>query len=97
MPYIGEIDMNKLDREQWTAKTEKLNADRVLRVGDSVIDMYKNAGVVVKISPGVDIEDHGTIYVWQSEQVGYGDDNCEHYVEFGWQKLLRIVQDEQTN
>lgn len=84
--------MKKIDQEQWTAKTTRLNAERTLRIGDEVIDMYKNKGIVVKIIPGASNEDHGSIYVWQSEKLEYGSDNCEHYVEFGWKPWLRVIE-----
>jgi len=84
--------MKKIDFEQWTAKTIRLNAERILKVGDEVIDAEKNRGIVVKIIPGVSAEEHGTIYVWQSERMEYGSDNCEHYVEFGWKPWLRVIE-----
>ena len=84
--------MRQIDWAPWTAKTLKLNKDRILKVGDCVVDMFSNKGVVVKIMPGVDIEDHGAIYVWQSERKEYGADNCEHYVEFGWKEHLRVIE-----
>lgn len=84
--------MKKIDRDQWTAKTLRVNADRILKIGDEVVDVYKNKGIVVKIVPGVSDEDHGAVYVWQSERMEYGSDNCEHYVEFGWKLLLRVLE-----
>ena len=55
------------------------------------MDIHKHKGIVVKIVPGYDIEDHGTIYVWQSERTNYGADNCEHYVYHNWEKVLKII------
>ena len=81
--------MNQKDKVNWRNKTKRLNIDVILKVGDSVIDIDKNRGIVVKIEPGTDIENHGTIYVWQLDRT-YGSDNCEHYVHFGWQENLRI-------
>jgi hypothetical protein len=75
----------------WVLETEKLNKGKTLKVGDSVIDMGNRKGIVVKIIHGICVENHGVIYVWQSETTRYGDDNCEHYVDFGWQKCLRIL------
>jgi hypothetical protein len=86
--------MNKQDRKNWTDKTERLNSNRQLKRGDEVIDIDKHKGIVVKIIHGIDVEDHGTVYVWQSERTEYGGDNCEHYVEFGWQKCLRVIDEE---
>ena len=56
--------------------------NKKLKRGDIVIDGWGSKGVVVKIIPGVSIEDHGTIYVWQMDKTEYGTDNCEHYIEF---------------
>jgi len=83
--------MKRINREQWIAKTLKLNTKVVLKVGDAVIDVYKNPGIVVKIEPGIDVEDHGFIYVWQSARTEYSADNCEHYVHFGWKSFLRVT------
>jgi len=85
--------MNHNDRRAWTEKTARLNANHTVAVGDQVIDVYKNPGIVVKIEPGIDVEDHGFIYVWQSARTEYGADNCEHYVHFGWKSFLRITND----
>lgn len=62
-----------------------------LKIGAEVMDIHKHKGIVVKIVPGYDIEDHGTIYVWQSERTNYGADNCEHYVYHNWEKVLKII------
>jgi len=43
--------------------------------------------------PGVNTEDHGAIYVWQMNRIGYGDDNCEHYCEINWRDNLRILDE----
>ena len=71
--------------------TKTYNENRELLVGDKVIDIDKNLGIVVKIIIGTDIDDHGTIYVWQLERVEYGSDNCEHYAEINWRENLRIL------
>jgi len=63
-----------------------------LKRGRVVIDTDGNRGVVVKIVPGFDIENHGTVYVWQMDRMDYGSDNCEHYCEFGWEKSLKIIE-----
>ena len=83
--------MNKIDRKNWYEKTLRLNANNVLKVGDKVVDIDKNVGIVVRIDPGIDFEDHGTMAVWQSERYNYGGDNCEHYCEFNWKEHLRII------
>ena len=63
-----------------------------IKVGDSVVDIWGNPGIVVKIIPGVDIEDHGCVQVWQSERFEYGSDNCEHYCHFGWKTVLKVIK-----
>jgi hypothetical protein len=63
-----------------------------LKRGRVVIDTQGNRGVVVKIVPGFDTENHGTVYVWQMDRMDYGSDNCEHYCEFGWEKSLKIIE-----
>lgn len=85
--------MNNKDKLAWTSKTKKLNIDRVLSVGNIVTDMWGSKGVVVKIVMPENcssFEDHGTVFVWQSEKVEYGSDNCEHYPFHSWKELLRI-------
>lgn len=62
-----------------------------LTVGDSVVDVFGARGIVVKIIPGTSLENHGTVYVWQEDRTTYGADNCEHYPEFGWHTVLRVV------
>jgi hypothetical protein len=64
----------------------------MLKRGDIVVDHYGDKGVVVKIIPGISDEEHGTIYVWQMDRTEYGADNCEHYVEFGWEKHLTVIE-----
>jgi hypothetical protein len=88
--------MNKIDREAWIQKTKKLNTGKTIAIGNKVKDVDLNKGIVVKIimpdySDQIDIEDHGTIYVWQSERTKYGDDNCEHYTYSNWDEWLRIL------
>ena len=82
--------MKLTDRKNWHAKTSRLNENRELKVGDQVIDVDKNRGIVVKIEPGIDSEDHGGIFVWQLDRLNYGADNCEHYAHFNWQPYLRL-------
>lgn len=67
----------------------------VLRLGSKVQDKYQyhGPGIVVKIIPGTDDADHGTVYVWLRETMDYGADNCEHYPAFGWEKHLTILED----
>lgn len=84
--------MNKHDRAAWLDKTEKLNNDRNIVVGNKGKDVNLNEGIVVKIQEGYNIEDHCIIYVWQLNRVKYGDDNCEHYAYINWKQFLRIIE-----
>jgi hypothetical protein len=65
-----------------------------LKVGNKVISYDGYRGIVVRIEKGYDIEDHGTVFVWQLDRTEYGADNCEHYCEFGWEKSLTILKDD---
>ncbi len=78
---------------EFTSLALKENEGRTLKRGMRVIDWWGETGIVVKIIPGVDTEDHGTVYVWRDSEMYYGADNCEHYVEFGWQRNLRILEE----
>lgn len=60
------------------------------KVGDHVVDAEGFEGIVVKIVKGHDDEDHGTVTVWQLQRYGYGADNCEHYPEFGCDRILKL-------
>ena len=84
--------MSVIDRRAWMLKTEQLNQGRSLKLGDRVVDVDGQLGVVVKIESGEDADSHGTIFVWQEYRTEYGSDNCEHYVEFGWQSFLRVIE-----
>lgn len=64
-----------------------------IKRGDRVVDKYGNKGVVVWVIEGVDQEDHGGIAVWQEERYNYGLDNCEHYVHYGWENSLTILEE----
>jgi hypothetical protein len=57
------------------------------------MDIGGHKGIVVKIvkPENPTVEDHGTIYVWQSEKFEYGSDNCEHYVFHNWEKFLTVI------
>ena len=66
---------------------------KTIKRGDCVIDIYGDRGIVVKIVHGHSVEEHGTIAVWQMDRTEYGADNCEHYPYFGWEKVLRILKD----
>lgn len=88
--------MNTQDRKAWIEKTQRLNEGIELKRGMEVKDVYGKKGIVVKIipeNPENPIEEHGAIYLWQSEKTEYGADNCEHYCYHNWQSFLRI-QDE---
>lgn len=66
-------------------------------VGDHVQDKFDNTeGIVVKIIPGQDVEEHGTIFVWQLNRTEYGIDNCEHYCHFGWRNVLKVLKQRKT-
>jgi hypothetical protein len=83
--------MKEIDWSPWQAKTAKINADTdELAIGTSVIDLFQDKGIVVKIEY-YDGPDMGTIYVWQSERTGYGLDNCEHYHVVNWRTILRPI------
>jgi hypothetical protein len=75
-------------------KINKMN-EHELKLGAEVVDLWGHQGVVVKIvKPDVPtIEDHGTVFVWQSDRIEYGADNCEHYTFHNWQKVLRVVNE----
>jgi DNA-directed RNA polymerase subunit F len=83
--------VKKIERQQWLEKTRRLNESNTLKVGDEVVDIDKNKGIVVKIVKGISLDEHGVVYVWQSERYEYGSDNCEHYCEFTWKDTLRII------
>lgn len=84
--------MKKNNMKSWIEKTENLNINKSLSVGLTVKDCFGSQGVIVKIIPETD-DFHGVIYVWQSEKLNYGDDNCEHYSYQGWKRMLRIIDD----
>lgn len=58
-----------------------------------MIDYQGYHGIVVDIKIGISDEEHGTIAVWQKDRYEYGADNCEHYVHFGWEKSLRVLEE----
>lgn len=88
--------MSEKDMKAWTEKTLRLNKDHEISRGDSVQDRNGWKGVVVRIEHGSTIESHGTIYVWQSERMEYGADNCEHYAYVNWRKCLRVIEPAST-
>jgi hypothetical protein len=88
---LRENMMKAQQRRDWMAKTQRLNESLEISVGDEIVDVEGHKGIVVKVIPGVSIEDHGTVYVWQSERVEYGADNCEHYIHYNWKPFLRIL------
>jgi hypothetical protein len=85
--------MKKDELIKWQDKNERLNKDFDLKLGVKLIDSRGYRGVVVQLEPPTNetVEDHGTIYVWQIDRVGYGDDNCEHYTYSYWQRNLRVI------
>ena len=80
--------MNKIDRANWCDKSEKLNQNKMLAVGDTVVDIDNIKGVVIKINPGYNIENHGCIYVRDKTQ---NNSEYEHYAFFNWQRNLRVI------
>lgn len=74
-----------------TDRLKELNKDRTLHRGDRVKDRRGWEGIVVRIWPGTDNVNHGTINVWQENQLDYGADNCEHYSEINWREHLEIL------
>lgn len=84
--------MKQIDQTAWMNKSLKLNTGKTLQVGNKVMDLNKNLGVVVKIDPPQEEGDHGTVYVWQLEKINYGADNCEHYAFTQWSSILRILE-----
>lgn len=86
--------MNQKERIQWTEKTKRLNENIEPRIGMEVKDIHGHKGIIVKIElPEGEItkENHGTLYVWQSERTNYGTDNCEHYCLSNWNNFLKIL------
>lgn len=71
----------------------EMNKNKVLHRGDQVRDRDGWEGIVVRIWPGTDNVNHGTIYVWQENRGddAYGADNCEHYSEINWRENLEII------
>jgi hypothetical protein len=66
--------------------------DPHVKVGDHIIDSWGTETIVVRVKFGHDNEDHGTITAWQMNQLDYGADNCEHYVEFDWKRDLKVLK-----
>ena len=87
---MKEYSRKRFD-QQWVEKTKKINKEHVLRRGDVVMDYCGNKGVVVKLITGDSDSNHGFVYVWLSEIMDYGADNCEHYGWFKWQEQLRVL------
>lgn len=89
--------MNKLKGEklnQWLDKNERINHDKILKVGMEVIDCYGDKGIVVKIVKDEDtVDSDGCVYIWQSERTDYGSDNCMHYALNIWKRELRILNE----
>lgn len=88
--------MKPQDQKKWFEKNERINSTAFLSLGDKVIDVDGNKGIVVKIIEPEDpknpsIDDHGTIFVWQLDRIEYGSDNCEHYCYTNWKKILRKI------
>jgi hypothetical protein len=71
---------------------QKANAGKFLKRGCRVADTWGATGVVTKILPGTDLENHGAIYVWRENDYDYGADNCEHYSAINWRDHLKILE-----
>lgn len=94
------LDVVLRHRPAWAAETKRLNQAHVkLFIGDEVVDVDGNKGIVVKIERpadddhGINFEDTAMVYVWQSEEpLNYGYDNCRQYPLEDWRSLLRIMK-----
>lgn len=88
--------MKPNDKKAWMEKNKKLNENIELQIGMEVKDVKGLKGIIVKIKKWdgeLTDENHGTVYVWQSEQTGYGGDNCEHYSLTNWKEFLRLTDE----
>ena len=74
---IENVLMKNKDKLAWWDRNERVNQLRELALGLEVVDAEGHRGVVVKIVQDQE-DDHGCVYVWQQDKVGYGSDNCEH-------------------
>lgn len=85
--------MSKLT--EWTNKTKKLNEGKNIQPGMKVVDCFGHEGFVVTVCVPSDVssENHGLVQVWQLNRTDYGDDNCEHYSFYGWESMLRILEE----
>jgi hypothetical protein len=87
----------RAERAEWIEETKKaqdfLPLDYIKR-GFEVEDFFGDRGIVVLIQVGDSVENHGTIYVWQSPPIyDHGADNCEHYAYINWRETLRIISE----
>jgi hypothetical protein len=89
--------MNPNQKKLWREKNKLDNANVTLTIGTEVKDVNGNMGVVVKIVPPSNDDNHGTVYVWQSELTEYGSDNCEHYTYINWKEHLRVLKSSVIN
>lgn len=82
--------MNKNDYRAWSEKTERLNANHDLQVGDHFYDAYNNRrGKITLIDDWahngpLTNENHGTINVI----LDTGEE--EHYCLVNWKQIMRI-------
>jgi hypothetical protein len=83
--------MKSKDKQAWYDKNTRMNRGYTIKIGDRVIDGNGFKGVIVKITEGTSVEDHGCVWVWQEDRYEYGADNCEHYCHYGWQPFLRLL------
>ena len=71
------------------------NEGVTLKVGDRVIDIWGNFGIVRKIERGTSIEEHGFIDVFLENKILPPEnyiDNCESYSEINWRDFMRLKE-----
>jgi hypothetical protein len=89
------LGMNANDRTAWRAKTQKLNQHQKLQVGARVQVINNNGslshGEVISINPWdeepLSAENHGVV-----EILLHG--NVEHWCLWGWEKEIRIIDNQ---
>lgn len=70
----------------------------VIRRGSSVRNEDGLIGVVVRIDcwgrkfEDLDGEHHGSLTVWQRDEINHGDDNCKHYTLTNFKDFLTVLE-----
>ena len=70
----------------------------VIRRGSLVLTKDGHIGVVVGINlwgreyKDLDDEHHGTLIVWNRDEISHGGDNCEHYTLTNFHHLLTVLE-----